>query len=220
MQLLEAYMRIKICGIKYRDQGKFIVDIGATALGFICVPQSPRFVNAEQIKLVTEVIPKHIDKIGVFANSCVENIRNVVINSDLTGIQLHGDESVDFCISLRESLPGIEVIKALRIREIGDLEKVAIYKDYVDYLLLDAYDGQQLGGTGKTIDWQILKYLEPGILWFLAGGLRPNNIVKALIELKPSGIDLSSGVESSPGNKDLEKVTQLFEQLSQVNISK
>ncbi|WP_041740833.1 phosphoribosylanthranilate isomerase [Calothrix sp. PCC 6303] len=213
-------MRIKICGIKYRDQGKFIVDIGATALGFICVPQSPRFVNAEQIKLVTEVIPKHIDKIGVFANSCVENIRNVVINSDLTGIQLHGDESVDFCISLRESLPGIEVIKALRIREIGDLEKVAIYKDYVDYLLLDAYDGQQLGGTGKTIDWQILKYLEPGILWFLAGGLRPNNIVKALIELKPSGIDLSSGVESSPGNKDLEKVTQLFEQLSQVNISK
>jgi phosphoribosylanthranilate isomerase len=209
-------MRIKICGIKHPEQGKLIVDIGATALGFICVPNSPRFVNAEQIKLVAEIIPKKIDLIGVFANTSIENINDVAINSGLTGIQLHGDESLDFCRDLRSNLPNLEIIKALRIRDVNDLEKINIYRNYVDALLLDAYHPKQLGGTGKTIDWQILRHLEPEIFWFLAGGLTPINIVEALSELKPSGIDLSSGVESSPGNKDLEKVAQLFEQLSKL----
>jgi phosphoribosylanthranilate isomerase len=209
-------MRIKICGIKHPDQGKLIVDIGATALGFICVPNSPRFVNAEQIKLVAEIIPKKIDLIGVFANTSIENIKDVAINSGLTGIQLHGDESLDFCRVLRSNLPNLEIIKALRIRDVNDLKKINIYRNDVDALLLDAYHPKQLGGTGKTIDWQILKHLEAEIFWFLAGGLTPINIVEALSELKPSGIDLSSGVESSPGNKDLEKVAQLFEQLSKL----
>jgi phosphoribosylanthranilate isomerase len=211
-------MRIKICGIKHPEQGKFIVDIGATSLGFICVPESSRFVNAEQIKLVAEVVPKNIDLIGVFANTNIENIKNIAINSGITGIQLHGDESVNFCKTLRINIPNLEIIKALRIRDTNDLEKINLYRNYVDALLLDAYHPEQLGGTGKTIDWQMLRNLEPGLSWFLAGGLTPHNIGEALSELKPSGIDLSSGVESSPGNKDLKKVAQLFEQLSKLKI--
>jgi phosphoribosylanthranilate isomerase len=209
-------MRIKICGIRDPEQGKFIVEAGATALGFICVSNSPRFVDVAQIKVVAKLIPNHIDMIGVFANTSIENIQDIAINSSLTGIQLHGDETVNFCKTIREVLPNLEIIKALRIRNIFDLQDISVYKNYVDTLLLDAYHPLQLGGTGKTIDWQILRQLEPGIPWFLAGGLTPNNIIEALKNLRPNGIDLSSGVESSPGNKDLKKVAQLFEQLTKL----
>jgi phosphoribosylanthranilate isomerase len=209
-------MRIKICGIKDPEQGRFIVNSGATALGFVCVPKSPRFINAAQINSVVELIPSSIDIIGVFANTSMENIQDIAINSGLTGIQLHGDESVEFCRNIRELLPDLEIIKALRIRDIFDLQNISVYQNYVDTVLLDAYHPKQLGGTGKTIDWKILRRLDPGIPWFLAGGLTPNNIIEALKYLKPNGIDLSSGVENSPGDKDLIKVAQLFEQLTKL----
>jgi phosphoribosylanthranilate isomerase len=211
-------MRVKICGIKVPEQGKHIVNSGATALGFICVASSPRFVSIEEIRLVAKVIPNSIDIIGVFANTSIENIQDIAINSSLTGVQLHGDESVEFCKTIRKILPNVEIIKALRIRDILDLKNIDIYRNYVDTLLLDAYDPNQLGGTGKTIDLQILKQLEPGIPWFLAGGLAPNNIIEVLSNVKPNGIDLSSGVESSPGDKDSVKVNQLFEQLNMLKI--
>ena len=89
----------------------------------------------------------------------------------------------------------------------------ATYTTCVDTLLLDAYHPQQLGGTGKTLDWTLLQQFNPSCPWFLAGGLTPDNIVEALSQVKPSGIDLSSGVESAPGDKDLDKVAKLFKKL-------
>ncbi len=204
-------MRIKICGITQPQQGKAIADLGATALGFICVNTSPRYVNSGQIRAVVENLPKQIDTIGVFANTSVEQIRQTVVDGGLTGVQLHGDESPEFCQKLRDSLPQVEIIKALRIRTVIDLDKAAIYNLCVNTLLLDAYHPQQLGGTGKTLDWQILQQFQPTCPWFLAGGLTPNNILEALSQINPSGIDLSSGVERAPGDKDLEKVAELFE---------
>ncbi|BAZ67523.1 MAG: phosphoribosylanthranilate isomerase [Pelatocladus maniniholoensis HA4357-MV3] len=206
-------MRIKICGITQPQQGKAIADLGATALGFICVNTSPRYVNSGQIRAVVENLPKQIDTIGVFANTSVEQIRQTVIDGGLTGVQLHGDESPEFCQQLRDSLPQIEIIKALRIRAAADLDKAAIYNLCVNTLLLDAYHPQHLGGTGKTLDWQILQQFQPSCPWFLAGGLTPNNILEALNQINPNGIDLSSGVERAPGDKDLEKVAELFERL-------
>ena len=93
------------------------------------------------------------------------------------------------------------------------LEQAANYAKYVDTLLLDAYHPQQLGGTGQTLDWQMLQQFSPSCPWFLAGGLTPDNIVAALSQVKPDGIDLSSGVELKPGDKDLTKVAKLFEKL-------
>ena len=137
-----------------------------------------------------------------------------MVDSGLNGVQLHGDESAEFCQTLRESLPKVELLKALRIRSIEDIDKAATYSAYVDTLLLDAYHPQQLGGTGKTLDWNMLEQFKPSSPWFLAGGLTPDNILEALSQVNPSGIDLSSGVERSPGDKDLDKVAKLFEKLS------
>ncbi|PLZ96874.1 phosphoribosylanthranilate isomerase [Fischerella thermalis CCMEE 5268] len=206
-------MRIKICGITQPQQGKAIADFGATALGFICVTTSPRYVTIKQIQAVVEKLPSKIDNIGVFANTPPEKIKQTVVDGGLTGVQLHGDESPEFCQQLRELLPGVEIIKALRIRTATDLDKIAIYNLFIDTLLLDAYHPQQLGGTGKILDWQLLQNFQPGRPWFLAGGLTPSNILEALSQVKPTGIDLSSGVERAPGDKDLQKIAQLFEKL-------
>ncbi|ARV59764.1 N-(5'-phosphoribosyl)anthranilate isomerase [Nostocales cyanobacterium HT-58-2] len=206
-------MRVKICGITQPQQGKAIASLGATALGFICVPASPRYIKVEQIQAVVEQLPETIDKIGVFANSTALEITQTVVSSGLTGVQLHGDESADFCQQLRQLLPNVEIIKALRIRSFDDINKAVTYTTNVDTLLLDAYHPQQLGGTGTTLDWTILQKFNPGCPWFLAGGLTPDNIVEALIQVHPSGIDLSSGVERAPGDKDLDKVAKLFERL-------
>lgn len=206
-------MRVKICGITQPEQGKAIASAGATALGFICVPASPRYVNSLQIRAVVEQLPLEVDRIGVFANSGVEEICQTVAAAGLTGVQLHGDESPEFCHQLRSFLPAVEIIKALRIRSSQALEEAQMYFTQVDTLLLDAYHPQQLGGTGKTLDWTTLQQFQPSCPWLLAGGLTPDNVLDALSQVNPSGIDLSSGVERAPGDKDLDKVAHLFEKL-------
>lgn len=243
--------RIKICGITRPDQGVAIAQLGATALGFICVSKSPRFVTPEQIRAVVEALPRSaqgmpdVDRIGVFVNASVADIVQTVAIAGLNGVQLHGDESPAFCRQLRAALEAapevktdIELIKAFRIRAAADLDSLQAYdhphafsesskssecKDHnsnvrpgncIDALLLDAYHPHLFGGTGRTLDWQTLKTFRPQHPWFLAGGLHPDNIQAALTQLSPDGIDLSSGVEHAPGNKDLTQVARLFEQLA------
>ena len=208
-------MRIKICGITKPEQGKAIATLGATTLGFICVERSPRYVTPQQIAMITDNLPAKVEKIGVFANASQQEILTIVTESHLTGVQLHGDESPQFCQSLRQLLPSqIELIKALRIKNLDSLTNAQIYYDLVDTILLDAYHPQLLGGTGKTLDWQDLTNFQPPLPWLLAGGLTPDNVLEALKRVHPQGIDLSSGVERSPGDKDLAKVEKLFQQLS------
>jgi phosphoribosylanthranilate isomerase len=154
-----------------------------------------------------------IDRIGVFADATLEEICEIVAEAGLSAVQLHGKESPEFCEKLRQSLPGIEILKALRVKTPECLTQAETYTSYVDTLLLDAYHPQLLGGTGKTLDWVILQQFRPNCPWFLAGGLTPDNILDALSKLQPCGVDLSSGVERSPGDKDLDKVAQLFERL-------
>lgn len=214
-------MRIKICGVRYPDQAKGIAQIGGTAIGFICVPRSRRYVTPAQILAVTEQLPKNIDRIAVFANTTPEYICQVFKNRHLTGIQLHGDESPEFCQQLRQELTrfgcyNVEIVKAFRIRTPWDLQRAAAYEDVVDTFLLDAYHPQQLGGTGTTLDWHALQEFHPQRPWFLAGGLTPENILTALKQLKPDGIDISSGVEMAPGDKDISRVADLLEQVDAI----
>ncbi|MEG3850660.1 phosphoribosylanthranilate isomerase [Microcoleus sp. herbarium19] len=212
-------MRVKICGITKAEQAIAIARLGAQSLGFICVQASPRYVSPQTIRLIVEQLPENVDRIGVFANSTIDNICQVVAESNLTGAQLHGDETAQYCRRLRELLPGIEIIKALRVRNCETLESAAVYSVGVDTLLLDAYHPDQLGGTGKTLDWQMLAEFKPQCPWLLAGGLRPDNLLRAIGSLSDnnfSGVDLSSGVEISPGDKDLTLVAKLFEQLKKI----
>lgn len=212
-------MRIKICGITQLEQGRAIAELGATALGFICLPTSPRQIRAEDIGAMAPHLPETVARIGVFANATFEEIRDTVAAGKLTGVQLHGGESVELCDRLRDALPTCELIRAIRVKTPEALEAAAAFIPHVDALLLDAYHPRQLGGTGRTLDWRSLREFCPGCPWFLAGGLTPDNITDALTLLQPDGIDLSSGVERSPGDKDMEKVAKLFRVLRENPVS-
>ena len=211
-------MRIKICGITELGAAEEIVRLGATALGFICVEQSPRYILPQQIAKIITGLNCSVDTIGVFANAELAEIVAVVEQTKLTGVQLHGTESPEFCQDLRNQLPPeIELIKAFRVKDAQTLQTIGMYQEVVDTLLLDAYHPQILGGTGHTLNWQDLQQFAPSLPWLLAGGLNPSNVDSALQELTPDGIDLSSGVERSPGKKDLVKVRQLFASLKSIS---
>ena len=218
---LLSIMRIKICGICQPDQGVAIATLGIQTLGFICVPSSPRYVTVEKARQILEKLPPGIQTIGVFADANLETIKQVVLETGFTGIQLHGNESPEFCRAVKQALPNREIIKALRIQSAESLHNAhcgadpyaIAYYPVIDTLLLDAYHPQQLGGTGQTLPWNDLKNFKPPCPWLLAGGLNPENVLTALSYLQPDGIDLSSGVERSPGNKDLDKVSQLIKNL-------
>ncbi|MBT9314225.1 phosphoribosylanthranilate isomerase [Leptothoe spongobia] len=212
-------MRVKICGLTQMDQAIAISTMGASVLGFICVKQSPRYIAPETISTITEALPP-IDCFGVFANAALAKIQHTVVTGKLSGVQLHGQESPTFCQEIRTALPNVELIKAMRIRQLQDLSQVQDYAPYVDTFLLDAYHPKQLGGTGHTLDWKALQTFRPEKPWFLAGGLRPDNIKQALSLLSPDGIDLSSGVENTPGDKNLDKVAQLLRNVKIATASK
>jgi phosphoribosylanthranilate isomerase len=213
-------MRVKICGITQADQGKAIVQMGATSLGFICAPASPRYIQPKQIAAIVDELPftspagKSIACVGVFVNADLEKIVETVSIGQLTSVQLHGAESPQYCQALRLALPQIEIIKAFQIQTPESLAQIVPYESCVDTLLVDAYHPHLMGGTGLTIDWTVLQRFRPLRPWLLAGGLTPTNILTALSQLTPNGIDLSSGLERAPGDKDLEKVAHLFQQLS------
>jgi phosphoribosylanthranilate isomerase len=209
-------LRVKICGITQIDQAIAIAQTGANALGFICVQQSPRYVTPEKIRSIVDELPEAIAKIGVFMNADLDGLKEFVTATGLTAIQLHGGEEQDYCKELRDLLPEIEIIKAFRIRRLDDLEWAETFAEEVDWFLLDAYHPDLGGGTGKTLDWAGLDRFRPSKPWFLAGGLNPSNICEALSLTNPNGIDLSSGIEKRPGDKDLDAVTALFEQLGSI----
>ena len=206
-------MRIKICGITTVEQGLEIATMGATDLGFICVPNSPRYLNLTQLVTLVSALGSVANTVGVFADFSVATIAHVALLTGLDTVQLHGTESIEFCQELRQALPDTEIIKAWRVRTGDDLDTIQAYTPVVDSLLLDAYHPDALGGTGQTLDWQQLLAFKPAIPWLLAGGLTPDNICMALSQLQPDGIDLSSGVEVSPGQKNLELVDRLFANL-------
>jgi phosphoribosylanthranilate isomerase len=213
-------MRVKICGITQAAQAMAIAELGATDLGFICVEQSPRYIHAialaEIIQTVKTRLPEVPDTVGVFANHSPDVVCATVAHTGLSTLQLHGQESIEQCQQLRQMLPTVAIVKAIRVRTAEDLDLAHAYAPVVDALLLDAYHPDQLGGTGLTLDWPALQNFRPSCPWLLAGGLNPDNIATALTTLNPDGIDLSSGVEARPGIKDMARVQQLFANLQQI----
>lgn len=213
-------LQVKICGITKAEQGRAIAQLGATALGFMCVEESPRYITPEHIRAIVAELPLDaatgtwtVDRIGVFVDRTLDSICQTVHVANLNGVQLHGSESPEFCQQLRQHLPKVQIIKALRVRSIATLEHVKNYTTCVDSVLLDAYHPTLAGGTGQTLDWTALRQQQPTSPWFLAGGLTPDNVLDALSQVSPTGIDLSSGVERAPGDKKLEAIARLFSQL-------
>lgn len=205
---------VKICGLTQADQAVALAELGVEALGFICVPQSPRYRPAAEFRQITLALAGWEGRrIGVFANADLDIILATVDTAGLNGVQLHGSESPAFCQDLQRARPDLILIKALRVRDSLTLQQSTDYLGCVGTLLLDAYHPDQLGGTGLTLDWADLRHFRPAVPWWLAGGLTPENIGQAVQVTRPQGIDLSSGVERQPGDKDIARVRDLLRNL-------
>ncbi len=204
---------VKICGLTQASQAVAIAQMGVTALGFICVPSSRRYIAPPEIGTICQQLPERLLTVAVVANPTLEELQTIIRLSQVKAIQLHGDESPAFCQQVQQQWPALKVIKALRVQSRQTLESIPAYAPYVHWLLLDAYHPQQLGGTGAPFDWTLLQDWPMPCRWWLAGGITPENCRQAVAQTHPHGIDLSSGVEVSPGIKDLGRVTALLQAL-------
>ena len=205
-------LKIKICGITNPEDATLASELGAWALGFIFYPNSPRYIKPEQVYCIAT--PENIERIGVFVNESLEDVIEISKLAQLTIIQLHGDEDREYCLKLKEKCT-LPLIKAFRINDMEDLEKIQNFKEIVSYTLLDSYSENAFGGTGKAFDHGIaLEAKGLGIPLILSGGLNPENILSAQSKVNPYAFDLSSGVEKHPGLKDHHKLKALFKAVS------
>ena len=212
---------IKICGITNTSQAKSIAQLKINAIGVIGVKKSPRFVPEEEcIKIfnVIEKVSSEIDKVFVVANEKLEAIKCIINRSTPPSvIQLHGDESVDYCSELKNQFPTMKLWKAFRLKTINDLKIISQYENNVDAILIDAWDAKSLGGTGKKVPIELLFNKTFKSPWILAGGISAEIIPEIFSKINPDGIDASSRLEISPGIKDLKKVESLVRKIREQN---
>jgi len=201
---------IKICGLKDSAALKAAEKAGAHFAGFVFYEKSPRFVAPEEAKsLVTST---NLTTVGLFVDPQDDFLRRVTNIVPLRMIQLHGNETPARVVAVRE-LTGLPVIKAIRLATKDDLMAIDSYARVADWLLFDAkISGAALpGGMGQNFDWSILKGFKTLRPWMLAGGLDAQNVREALKILEPNAVDVSSGVESAPGVKDIGKITAFID---------
>jgi phosphoribosylanthranilate isomerase len=202
-------MFVKICGVTRVEDARAAVEAGAQAIGFIFWPESPRFIDPYRARDIRASLPPFVTAVGVFVNQPLEYVRGVAALARLGAVQLHGDETPAF--ALRLSTP---VLKALPLDATGDRDLDA-WSDATT-VLLDVHDPVKRGGTGRTVDWDAAAAIAARRRVVLAGGLTPDNVAAAVARVRPFGIDVSSGVELSPGIKDHRRVRALFEALHDV----
>lgn len=195
--------KVKICGITNQEDAEIAVREGADALGFVFASQSPRCIEPAVAKHIIQNLPPFVLPVGVFVNQPVDSIRNYFDDCGLALAQLHGDESPAFCESL-----GRPVVRALRLRDRSSLLALAEFKGRmrVRGFVVDAFSSTAYGGTGRTTDWALAGEVAHVLPVILAGGLTPENVQEAIRQVQPYGVDVSSGVEQSPGRKDPEKL--------------
>jgi phosphoribosylanthranilate isomerase len=205
-------VKVKICGITNPEDATLAVALGVDALGFIFAP-SPRQVSPENAQRIIDSLPPFVQKVGVFVDGDLRSIQDIKDFCYLDVIQLHGDESPDFC---QEFMP--ETIKAFRLKNDSSLQPIIRYQGKVSALLLDTYQEGLKGGTGKPFEWGLaVKARGFGIPVILSGGLGPSNIARAVLTVRPYAIDVNSSIERRPGIKDPVLMRQLMEKVKNMN---
>lgn len=214
--------KIKICGITRAEDAHLAAELGADFIGFIFVPGSPRYIDPKRAaRIIGQVqwgggkgtrhdgrpIESHpLHCVGVFRDASIEEIKRVSGIAGNEYVQLHGNESDEVVRGV-----GKPVIKAVHVGE-----TVPVVATSADWLLFDTQDAQQQsGGTGRTFDWSLLSRVPRSKPFFLAGGITPDNVADAIRAVRPDAIDVSSGIESSPGVKDQNKLRKLFDRVHQ-----
>ena len=201
---------IKICGITSLDDARAAMDAGADMLGFNFFRLSPRFIEPIAAGKILESLraerSEAITVVGVFVNeSSPAAVLEIVNTAGLDALQLHGDESIEFCQRLRKLLGGKSLIKVLRV--IGRCTPTETEAYDADAIMLDSFHGEMRGGTGHVFDWSIARSVRETVpQLFLAGGLAPENVARAIAQVQPYAVDACSSLESSPGQKSVERM--------------
>jgi phosphoribosylanthranilate isomerase len=191
-------VNVKICGITRKEDALLASSLGAWALGFIFYSKSPRYVQPDRARAIIDSLSPFVKTVGVFVNATQNQIEDSVRTSGVTMVQLHGDETPEFC-------------EALRFEKIKALQTDSNFKNYKNSLiLLDSRTKNLFGGTGQTIDWNKASQVSRQTNILLSGGLTPDNILAAISAVHPFGVDVSSGVESAPGIKDPVKLERFL----------
>lgn len=196
---------VKICGITNIENASAAVEYGANALGFIFHPTSPRAVTPDTAKKIISELPTFVDKVGVFVDKNMDEICNIASYAGINVIQLHGSETPEECVTC------MKVIKAIRVKDLSDLELISTYQA-ASAILLDTYSRDMAGGTGEPFSWEIAVEAKKFGRIILAGGLTPENVEEAIKIVQPYGIDVASGVEGAhAGRKDHKKLKSFIE---------
>jgi phosphoribosylanthranilate isomerase len=191
-----SYTEIKICGITRLEDALCAAECGADAVGFIFHPASPRYITPERARAIIAKLPEGIATVGIFVNRKREVVEQTAETCGFTLIQLHGDESPEYC----RLFPPQRVIKAVSLRTAEELRALDVYE--VRAFLVDARDADRYGGTGKRANWELAAKLGESHPLILAGGLDAGNIAEALAAVVPRAVDINSGCELAPGIKD------------------
>jgi len=210
--------KIKICGITESEDALVAYRSGADFLGFVFHSNSPRFIKPKQVKGVKTFLEingiKKWTPIGVFVDEKIENIVRIAKECNLFAIQLHGNESPEFCLELKKNK--IFIIKAFRIKDQQSLEGIERYD--VDSYLFDTYNPNAMGGTGETFDHNIILPFVKKYRVFLAGGLTPENVGEIIKKVQPYAVDISSGVEKTKGIKDPDKIYRFIKAVKSASL--
>jgi phosphoribosylanthranilate isomerase len=192
--------KVKICGITNAEDGLAAAEAGTDLIGLMFYEQSPRYVTLAQAAEISRALPPFLMRVGVFVNAPGDFVLRAISECNLTMLQFHGDETSEFCTQF-----GLMSMKAVRVRDAESLQPLEHYQ--TDAFLLDAHSRNGLGGTGEKFNWDLAIAAQRfGKPIFLAGGLTPENVAEAVRQVRPFGVDVSSGVESAPGKKDHAKV--------------
>jgi phosphoribosylanthranilate isomerase len=199
-------MRVKFCGITRLDDAEHAARLGAWAIGLNHWAGSPRRCDEVVAAEIGAALQRRLELVGVFVNAQLDAIAHAVESERLTMVQLHGDEGLQFCREVSRRT-GCRVIKAIRVRSAADLDLARSYR--TDFHLLDAHRADTPGGTGEAFDWELVSQRRSRVPLILAGGIVAENVAEAIDAARPFAIDVASGVESAPGIKDHELMTEL-----------
>jgi phosphoribosylanthranilate isomerase len=201
-------MKVKICGVTSLADAELAVTHGAWAIGMVFHPESPRACDPAIAAEIGTALKRRVEVVGVFVNAPLDELVDLAESAGLTMLQLHGEEGPAYCQeAARRS--GLKVIKAARVRDASSVRGLLAFR--TDFHMLDAYVPGRHGGTGERFDWSLASEHKASTPLILSGGLRPENAAEAINTTHPFAIDVSSGVEASPGRKDPEKLSRLFE---------
>jgi phosphoribosylanthranilate isomerase len=193
-------VKVKICGITNINDAMAAVEFGADALGFVFFQGSPRYISPDAAAEIIRKLPSFATTIGVFVDEKPSQIEKTTALTGIDVIQLHGDEPPEACTFSRR------IIKAIRVKSLASLDPLVHYQDKVSAFLLDSFSPNSFGGTGQKFNWDIATYAKQFGKIILSGGLTPDNIIEAVKQVGPYGVDVSSGVEAAKGIKDADKV--------------